>query len=205
MCSSERPYSHPPQRTATASAPRCPAQSPCDTCILAVYPRPSSQSRPLQLNSPLRVFAAPHLFPCPAKRLPGPPPKPPDVCSSPAASDFPASTAPSSGQSPRQVPRCLHYFRALAMGSPLHSGFGAPSAGLQPFPSRVRAWGDPSSRGQLWAPGPKMRSRCAAGLPGPWGAGSFGEARGWPGRSRCGLGGRGYSRLRTDGAGGGEV
>lgn len=89
-----------------------------------------------------------------------------------------------------QAQRCPHCPVSLA------SGHRKPDFRPRTLCSAPRARGAPSSRGQWWARAPGICSGSAGGRE---------EARGRRGRSRCGLGGGGYSRLRTDGAGGGEV
>lgn len=57
----------------------------------APFPRPSQPARTLAAQQPATPAPGHLLPPGPAKRLPGPPPKPPDPSAAPAASDFPAS------------------------------------------------------------------------------------------------------------------
>lgn len=139
-----------------------------------------------------------------AKRLPGPAPKPPDPSAALAASDFPASSCPSVGPESRPVPRCLHCSGALLVGASRRPGLGAPSAGPWPFPPCAGLAAPPPATASCahpdrgWAPAPRRF------FPAPGGRRPLG-GEGVAGKEQVRLGGRGYSRLRTDGAGGGEV
>lgn len=130
-----------------------------------------------------------HPPPGPEKLLPGPSPQVPRPS--------PRATAPPSGRSPLQEPRCTHCSGGPAVGAP-RSPICRPPALSSERPGS-------GSRLLLWTPGLRMGPGSAAGLAGSWGRGRPRGSEGAVRKEQVRSGRRGYSRLRTDGAGGGEV
>lgn len=126
-------------------------------------PGQPSQPGPPPLNSLLCLFPATLFLPVPRNSSPARSTSFPTPPLSPPHRTSRRATAPPSGRSLRQVPRCTHCPEALTMGAPHCPGFGAPTAGPRPYPEASCG-----HRGPGWAQAPRRvfwasRGQVAAG------------------------------------------
>ena len=146
-------------------------------------PSSHSQPRPLQADTPLWLLSA-TLLPVPRNCSRARPPKPLDL-------------------SRERLPLRRAGIRSRNPDVPIAPGaHRSPICRPPALPSERPGSG---SSLQLWTPRPKMGPGSAAGLVGSWSGGRPRGSEGAVRKEQVRSGRRGYSRLRTDGAGGGEV